>query len=163
MENKVIRAEENLTAQQSSAAMQISFGHKAPGASNSVLGACTPTTGADELKAARQDYWASYAPLPGEVGEAMVLRFLMQNMREFKLYLQNHPNNLRIAAQRWIQQSVSSCDKSRIHAETAQMLGFFSDPELLEEWETWKTELAAEKDAANNRMLAARKKAISNN
>lgn len=156
MENKVIRAEENITVQQRSAAMQISSGHNSPVAIGMGLEPGTLGIDKDVLEKAKQEVHAFYATPSDGVGDAMVLRFLLQNIQEFKSYLEDHPKNLKIAAERWIGRAVFSCKKSRIHAETAQMLGIFNDPELLEEWDAWKAELTAEKDAAKNIILAAK-------
>ncbi|WP_404298989.1 hypothetical protein [Alicycliphilus denitrificans] len=157
MDSKVIRAPETLTAQERHIALQISSGHHSLGESGMPLDLSTPDTDKDELEKARQEVNAFYATPSDGVGEAMVLRFLLQNIQGFKLYLEDHPKKLKIAAERWIGRAVFSCEKSRIHAETSQMLGVFSDPELLAGWNTWKTELTAEKDAANSILMAARK------
>lgn len=100
----------------------------------------------------------SFYPSRSEgLGEAMVLGFLLQNFQEFKSYLQTHPKNLQMSAERWIASAAMSCNDSLAHSETADMLGVLGDSGLIDQWKDWKKELEAEKKVAGNELAAAMK------
>ncbi|MCO5336967.1 hypothetical protein NHB13_10165 [Delftia tsuruhatensis] len=83
---------------------------------------------------------------PSSVGEAVATAFILENVELFRQFLSKHPKVYEVSAHRWLEASIASIEKSKLHSEAADEFQIEVGKIEANNFDDWGDSLKAQED-----------------
>ncbi|WP_141832019.1 hypothetical protein [Delftia sp. HK171] len=98
----------------------------------------------DSLRESMQAFFQK----PRSVGEAVATAFIIENVDLFRQFLSKHPKVYEVSAHRWLEASIASIEKSKLHSEAADEFHIEVGKVEANNFDDWGDSLKAQEDKA---------------
>ena len=102
------------------------------------------------LRKSLQDFFQK----PSSVGEAVATAFILENIELFRQFLSKHPKMYEVSAHRWLDASIDSINKSKLHLETVSEFQIEFEKGVGSNFDDWRDALKAQENQAKERFFS---------